>query len=111
MSDVSMDWYQAEARRFSQYSQSPEYGGIRLYPFFALSEEAGEVAGKVAKALRKGVDLPEDALALELGDVLWQVAACANELGLSLSDIADRNLAKLEGREKRGVIVGEGDDR
>ena len=108
---MDFDEYQQKARRFSRYSESPEHWGVRLYPFFALAEEAGEVCGKVAKAMRQGADLPEDALALELGDVLWQISACANELGLSLSDIADRNLAKLEGREKRGVIVGEGDDR
>jgi NTP pyrophosphatase (non-canonical NTP hydrolase) len=111
MSDVSMEWYQDEARRFSRYSESPEHWGVRLYPFFALSEEAGEVAGKVAKAMRQGADLPEDALALELGDVLWQISACANELGLSLSDIACRNIRKLEDRAARGVIVGEGDAR
>ena len=48
---------------------------------------------------------------MELGDVLWQVAACANEIGYTLREIADLNLAKLGDRADRGVIVGEGDAR
>ena len=40
-----------------------------------------------------------------------QVAACANEIGYTLREIADLNLAKLGDRDHRGVIVGEGDDR
>jgi NTP pyrophosphatase (non-canonical NTP hydrolase) len=41
------------------------------------------VCGKVAKALRKGGPIDSGAVAMELGDVLWQVAACANEIGYS----------------------------
>ena len=111
MSDVPMGWYQEQAREFAAYGDSPEHWGVKLYPFLALAEEAGEVVGKIAKAMRKGADLPEDAVALELGDVLWQLSACADELGLSLDDIALRNLSKLGDRAGRGVIVGEGDNR
>ena len=82
-----------------------------MYPFLALAEEAGEVAGKIAKAMRKGDFIDRDAVALELGDVLWQVAACADELGIGLDDVALRNLNKLLARQKAGTIVGEGDDR
>lgn len=47
----------------------------------------------------------------ELGDVLWQVAAVADDFGLSLSDVAEHNIAKLADRDKRGVIDGAGDLR
>ena len=47
----------------------------------------------------------------ELGDILWYVAACASELGINLSYIAERNTAKLLSRQERGVLGGSGDER
>lgn len=108
---MSLNEYQDKAEKYAAYQHAPEHHGINLYPFLALTEEAGEVAGKVAKALRKGEPIDAGAVSMELGDVLWQVAACANEIGYSLSEIAAMNLAKLGSRAARGVIVGEGDDR
>jgi NTP pyrophosphatase (non-canonical NTP hydrolase) len=71
----------------------------------ALAEEAGETAGTVAKALRKGEAIDRGAVAMELGDVLWQVAACAGELGYTLSEIAALNLqlASASDDERRKV--------
>lgn len=103
--------YQGKSQSYAAYYDSPTHYGVSLYPFVALAEEAGEVCGKVAKAMRKYDPIDSRAVALELGDVLWQVAACANEIGYSLEQIAAMNLAKLEDRANRGVIVGEGDDR
>jgi NTP pyrophosphatase (non-canonical NTP hydrolase) len=76
-----------------------------------LAAEAGEVAGKFAKALRKGVDVNPEDVAYELGDVLWYVANLAYEMGYSLETIAVMNINKLEDRAKRDVIHGEGDKR
>ena len=108
---MDLNKYQYEAQKFAAYEAAPEHHGVSVYPFVALTEEAGEVAGKVAKALRKGDPIDARAVAFELGDVLWQVAACASELGYSLGEIAALNLAKLGDRADRGVIVGEGDAR
>jgi NTP pyrophosphatase (non-canonical NTP hydrolase) len=47
----------------------------------------------------------------EIGDVLWYMAALARDLGLSLDDIADRNIQKLLDRKARNVIQGSGDNR
>lgn len=47
----------------------------------------------------------------EVSDVLWYCAALASELGTNLENIAQVNLDKLHGRQSRGTIIGEGDNR
>jgi len=114
--------YQEKAHAFARY------GNNINYPLLGLAEECGEVAGKVAKFIRKheGVD-PFEAggwvsmandrlqfnadLAKELGDVLWMVAEIATAFDLSLDEIMQTNIDKLTDRNNRGVIVGEGDNR
>lgn len=117
--------YQREAMKFAKYDSFD-------YPFMALTEEVGEVFGKLAKYSRKNnaslsciveniqnpdaflndVDIEfKKSLTKELGDVLWQLQACCSELGLNLNDVAELNLQKLGDRDERGVIVGEGDNR
>ena len=98
------------------------------YMSLGLVSEVGELAGKVAKAVRKeeitlfgndlycGKHITEDGgaelhkgLIGELGDVLWFVSGICNVLGLSLEDVAEANLAKLAERKKNGTIIGNGD--
>ena len=98
------------------------------YMSLGLASEVGELAGKVAKAVRKeeltffecdiycGKHIPEDGgvelhkgLIGELGDVLWFVSGICKVLGLSLEDVAEANLAKLAERKKNGTIIGNGD--
>lgn len=85
------------------------------YSVLGLNGEAGEVAEKVKKAIRDhGGHITRErraAIADELGDVLWYVANAARDAGLSLSDIAKGNLAKLRDRQERGVLGGSGDNR
>ena len=80
-----------------------------------MASEAGEVAGKLKKAIRDegGEISPErrEQLLSEVGDVLWYVAMVAMELGSSLSAVAEANLDKLLDRDTRGVIGGDGDTR
>ena len=86
-----------------------------LYPALGLAEEAGEVAGKFAKAIRddEGAISEERKAALkkELGDVCWFVAELATVLGFDLEEVMQGNLDKLASRKERGVIHGAGDDR
>lgn len=84
------------------------------YPVLALAEEAGEVAGKVAKYIRKkdtNYLALRTAVAKELGDVAYQLSEAARMFDFTLQDIIDMNVAKLTDRADRGVLVGEGDDR
>ena len=104
--------YQARSRATAVY---PGAGENLVYPALGLGGEAGEVAEKVKKAIRDdgGVLTPErrDALAGELGDVLWYVAQVATEAGLDLGEVAAGNLAKLRSRQERAVLQGSGDSR
>ncbi|MBI5139215.1 nucleoside triphosphate pyrophosphohydrolase family protein [Candidatus Nomurabacteria bacterium] len=88
-----------------------------IYPALGLGNEAGEVLGKIKKWLR-GDDGGEamsserkEALKGELGDVLWYLAVLANDLGLTLDEIAKSNVEKLKSRKERGVLQGDGDKR
>lgn len=82
-----------------------------IYPTLGLAGEAGEVANKIAKAVRDGTPIETNDIAKELGDVLWMLAALASDLGLELGDIAEANLEKLQDRMARGVLRGSGDNR
>ena len=88
--------YQSEARRTINQELTAEQ---RLLDAAAgLAEEAGEVLAHVRKHLLQGRALDRDALALELGDALWCVAITADTLGISLEDVARRNVDKLRAR-------------
>lgn len=86
-----------------------------IYAAMGLAGEAGEVAEQVKKFMRDDGCKPTEArrqkLLLELGDVLWYVAAVANEIDATLDDVADMNIRKLASRQERGVLGGSGDDR
>jgi NTP pyrophosphatase (non-canonical NTP hydrolase) len=109
---MTLDEYQDLAIESAVYN--PRFA--ITYPALKLSGEAGEVSEKVGKRLRDfDGDLtdPEwqDALAKELGDVLWYIAALARDIGWTLEEVAEANLSKLASRMERGVIGGSGDDR
>lgn len=109
---MTLDEYQDLAIESAVYD--PKFAIV--YPALKLSGEAGEVSEKVGKRLRDmDGDLtdPEwqDALAKELGDVLWYIAALARDIGWTLEEVAEHNLSKLASRMQRGVIGGSGDDR
>lgn len=108
--------YQHQTKSTAIYPQAGSGSFNALaYVVLGLSNESGEVAGKLKKVWRDadGVVTKEhdDAIAAELGDVLWYLARVADELGYRLEDIALANLNKLLSRKKRGVIGGSGDNR
>jgi NTP pyrophosphatase (non-canonical NTP hydrolase) len=104
--------YQRDSRATAFY---PGAGENIVYPALGLCGEAGEVAEKVKKAIRDDggelTDERREALAAELGDVLWYVAQLATEASLDLDSIAAGNLAKLRSRRERNVLSGSGDAR
>lgn len=113
-----MNEYQNAARKTAM--------GNSLDHFVAgLTEEAGECAGVMKRLHRGDADYQpyagdyvanisafgRDKLIGEIGDVLWYIAMIADELEISLEDVARKNIAKLKDRKARNVITGSGDDR
>lgn len=88
------------------------------YLALGLSGEAAESANKVKKIIRGDYDNDPakaeaalEAIAMELGDVLWYIAVLANELDTDLDSIAAANISKLAARAERGTLKGSGDVR
>ena len=110
---AAFDLYQQRAWKTAFYPG--KRSGFNLYTVVGLCGEAGEVAEKAKKIFRDRNGDPTnrdvDVIGLELGDVLWYIAAIASELGLSLGEVAEVNLRKLESRRVRGKLSGEGDER
>ena len=109
---MNFDEYQKQASKFAVYESV-------YYPFFGIAEEVGEFVGLYAK-LERGDDINKrfgsaaglrEAFMKEAGDILWQLSQCLEEMGLSMQDVAEMNLKKLEDRQQRGVLRGFGDNR
>lgn len=109
---MTLEEYQKKSRKTAKY---PDADSNFIYPTLGLAGEAGEVADKIKKVIRDdgGQILPEKKKELvgELGDVLWYVSQLATELGLSLDEIAEKNIEKLYSRMERGKLHGSGDNR
>ena len=118
MTNMPLTKYQHDAMKTAVY---PDYRDNLIYPTVLLTGEAGELANKVGKLIRDSnyvagqnclLTLEQrESLIKELGDVLWCVAALADELGYDLQYVAEVNLDKLQGRLFRGTLRGSGDDR
>ena len=109
---MDLNQYQTSALKTAVY---PNMGTNFPYPALGLAGEAGEVADKLKKVIRDNdgvlTDPVRDAVAKELGDVLWYVAVLAYERDYDLNTIAQNNLDKLASRQERGVLSGSGDNR
>jgi NTP pyrophosphatase (non-canonical NTP hydrolase) len=106
--------------RFDEYQEQalktllPSSNNIP-YVTLGITNEAGEVAGKIKKWIRDNdgdtEKLDKQAISDELGDTLWYMTMLAQLLGLSMSEIARMNIDKLASRADRGKLTGSGDNR
>lgn len=101
---MNFEDYQSEASQTALY---PRRMSNLEYPTLGLAGEAGEVANIVKKIQRDNNGVLTDEirgkLKDELGDVLWYISACADELGLTLEEIAEFNVNKLAKRHNRAA--------
>jgi NTP pyrophosphatase (non-canonical NTP hydrolase) len=107
---MKLDDYQKQA-----LATAIDEGSELMQRVLGLVGESGEIADKIKKWYRDdGADLArldKKALAAELGDTLWYIAALADFLGYRLSEIAELNVNKLDDRLKRNKLGGSGDVR
>lgn len=97
---MTFDDYQRLAARTLGPGQTPDQRLANAA--LGLTGEAGEVAEHVKKHLFHGAPLDRDAVAKELGDCLWYLAALAGAVGVSLGDVAATNIDKLRRRYPDG---------
>lgn len=108
--------YQDKATKYDLAEASNDLKSVGfIEKVLGLVGEAGEAADKIKKILRDkdGVVSDEDRelIVKELGDTLWYIASISRYLGVPLSEVASRNIDKLESRYQRNKLHGEGDER
>lgn len=82
-----------------------------IYLGLGLTGESGEVAEKIKKAYRDGIEMDKLELAKELGDVMWYVSEICNTYNMDMESVLKLNKEKLESRKERDVLKGSGDNR
>ena len=73
-----------------------------VYGALGLAGESGEVAEIIKKWAFHGHLFNKQELEKELGDVAWYLAIAAHKAGLSLNEVLEHNLEKLEKRYPDG---------
>ena len=89
---LTLNDYQRMARRTAGNKRNYEKMEEAL---FGLAGEVGELCDHYKKYMHQGHDIDYDHMAEEAGDVLWYLAEIADALGVTLEDIARRNIDKL----------------
>lgn len=113
---MQLDTYQKKASKYDLSEATKDLKAVGfIEKVLGLVGEAGETADKIKKLLRDkdGAFSGEDKglIIKELGDTLWYIASIARYLDVPLSEVACRNLDKLESRWRRDKLHGEGDER
>ena len=79
-----------------------------------ISAEGGEFAEIVRKCIFQGKPMDDDAqyhMKRELGDIMWYIAQACIALGVSLEDVLDTNIQKLEARYPDGFEAFRSENR
>ncbi len=76
-----------------------------------LNGESGEVIDVVKKHLFQGHELDKEKIVKELGDVLWYVAEVCESLDVTIEQVMEQNIEKLQKRFKNGFTVEESINR
>lgn len=113
---MTLNEYQDQAFRTAVYPEAGT-GSVEAvkYGAMAVAGEGGEIANKAKKIMRDdgGVvtENRRQQLYEEAQGCLWELSAFIHELGYTLEDAAQANLATLASRAARGTIRGDGDNR
>ena len=97
---MTLNEYQELAQRTS--NRALDAKGHLFNGVLGLSGEAGECADMVKKHYFQDARPMIDRLVDELGDVMWYVAETAAAMGVTLEEVAERNVKKLRMRYPEG---------
>ena len=75
---------------------------VLINAVMGLCGESGEVIDALKKHMMHGHDLDREHMIKELGDVSWYLAITAYALDCDLSEVFERNIAKLKARYPGG---------
>ena len=110
---INLEEYQAFTISTWSEAETSEIAEMRCV--LGITEEAGEVAGKVKKWLRGDyngdVEQFRQDIQKELGDLLYYIAQLHNIYDMTLEESLIMNVEKLLSRLERNTIKGSGDDR
>lgn len=99
---MTPDEYQAACRRTWVNSKIDAVTQRRQHAALGLASEAGELAAILIKGPHYGKHFTAADVLGELGDALWYLTMLADEYGLTLDEIMEANIAKLEARHPDG---------
>jgi NTP pyrophosphatase (non-canonical NTP hydrolase) len=98
--EMTFDEYQKLACRTANKDLSSDQ--MLSMTALGLGGESGEAEDMVKKAVFHGHTLDKEKLTKELGDVLWYLAVMAETIGVPMSEVAEKNVAKLKARYPEG---------
>jgi len=111
--ELSIEEYQEFTNETAVFpDEIPEFmdAGV-AYCALGLVGEAGEVSEKVKKAIREEDEEYLDKAIDELGDVMWYASQFAEQLDEDMVDVMGKNMSKLQDRQERDKLTGQGDER
>ncbi len=97
---MKFEEYQKVMETFAVYPREDKLAALS-YLALGLNGEAGEVADQVKKAVRNDGHISDERrkkILEEIDDVLWCITRIAIEFEISLADVAQANIDKLEQR-------------
>ena len=97
--DLTLNEYQAMARRTQNKELTREQR--RLHALHGLAAEVGEIHA-IYQKWYQGHPVFTGDVVNELGDLLWFAAELCDTLGITLDDVAVRNIEKLKKRYPEG---------
>ena len=103
MAELTFNEYQRLARR----TQNNALKTIekRYHALHGMSAEVGEIHGIYQKNYQGHIFNPAELLK-EVGDLLWMIAEFCDSYGITMEDVANMNIDKLEKRYPEGFDVG-----
>ncbi len=96
---MTLNEYQVLAGRTINHSLSPDRA--QLHALHEMASEVGEIHS-IFQKVYQGHAIDDEALCLEVGDLLWGIAELCTVRGWSMEDVARKNVEKLKKRYPDG---------